>query len=813
MPDAAARGGGEIAVTTRVTGPAADAMDSAGPLLAPVFGVRHFSPGAAVHVERWLDGIDPQVVMIEGPADAGDQFRHLAHAATRPPVALLAYTTSRPLRSLLYPLASYSPEWVALRWAMKNKREVRFIDLPAAVFLEIHQILPAPVPAEGRADVDEAEGAAAAEPAPAPAEKFRDEDHTQAYLDDPYGEIARISGDGDHETWWERNFEHSPDTIAYHQATLEFGRQLRAIRRDSPAREAETLLREAFMRREIRAALTGGRRGAVICGAFHASVLREDLAPMGDEEFATLPRAPSSLTLMPYSYPRLSAQSGYGAGNHAPVYYQMAFDLMKAGQAERIPAQYLSSLAQRLRRIGQVRSSAEVIEAVRLAGGLAAMNGCHVPVLRDLRDAAVTLLGQGDAKVLVDALRELEIGSAVGTLPPGVSRTALHDDFHQSLKTLRLESYIVDKEQKLELDLRENRTVKTREAAFIGRVRSTFLNRLEVMHIGFATLKAREQRGTAKEMWSLRWMPECEIRLAEKSMVANSIENGAAWALSEMLKEATDVGRATTVLLNAANCELADALLVAVKRVQDLSVEEAGFPSAAKGIQDLAQLVRYGNVRDVDPAPLKPVLAQLYLRATLLLHGATVCDDEAVKAVREAIDRVQDAAFLTDGELDAAIDPELWLNAVTEVARSDSRHPFLSGYATALLIERGRIDDEALDREVARRLSPGTEASVGVNWFEGLVQRNRAALFLREALWASLARYVDDLDDEDFRRGLLYLRRAFSSFTPGEIRRVVEILHRLWKGGGEALATALERTLDADEVTKVVGDLDGLELL
>ena len=42
----------------------------------------------------------------------------------------------------------------------------------------------------------------------------------------------------------------------------------------------------------------------------------------------------------------------------------------------------------------------------------------------------------------------------------------------------------------------------------------------------------------------------------------------------------------------------------------------------------------------------------------------------------------------------------------------------------------------------------GTEASVGVNWFEGLVQRNRAALFMRQALWSCLSRYVDDLDDD-----------------------------------------------------------------
>ena len=47
---------------------------------------------------------------------------------------------------------------------------------------------------------------------------------------------------------------------------------------------------------------------------------------MTDKELKALPAVKCSLTLMPYSYYRLSSQSGYGAGNHAPAYYQRLFD-------------------------------------------------------------------------------------------------------------------------------------------------------------------------------------------------------------------------------------------------------------------------------------------------------------------------------------------------------------------------------------------------------------------------------------------------------------------------------------------------------
>jgi hypothetical protein len=759
-----------------------------------VFGVRHLSPMAGIDVRRFLDEKNPKVVLIEGPADATDQLKHLAHPKTRPPVALLAFTKQRPVRTIVYPLAAYSPEWVALRWALEKKREVRFMDLPASVFLKLHQ--------EDEEKTEKLRESLEADAAP--------QDDSQAYIADPYEAIAQLAGEPDHDTWWERNFEHLHEPGAYRLALLEFGKQLREIepepaqigdplrRHFRELRQKETLLREAYMRREIRKYSKDPT--VVVCGAFHASAL--DGQPMTDDEEKALPRTDCVLTLMPYSYLRLSAQSGYGAGNHAPAYFEALYQ--EAAQPRRLPARYFSELSGILRKEGQIRSSAEVIEAIRLADGLAAMNGSSAPALRDLRDAAVTLLGRGEAAPVATALKQVEIGTQIGSLPPGVSRTALQDDFHQLVKTLRLEKFLEDKDQDLELDLREDRFAK--KDAFLDRNRSTFLHRLAVLDIGFAGTLARAQKGTAKEKWRLRWTPECEIRLAERSLQADSIEVCAAFFLSERLKEAADVGAATAVLLHAANCDLHDALAVAMRRVQDLAVDDSAFASIGLGLSNIAELIRYGSVRDVDPAPLRPILQQLFLRATLLVFGACVCADDAIAQIRQAMDRVHEVAFLGP-ELSDGVDADLWLRALGDISDSDNRNPWLSGYATALLLERGQIADELLDAEVQRRLSAGTQASVGIAWFEGLVQRNRAALFMRKALWSTLSAYVDALDDEEFKRTLLYLRRAFSKFDTGEIRRVVGLLAELWQGGGKELARVVDTKLDEKDLADL-GDLD-----
>ena len=114
------------------------------PLLCRVFGVRHLSPAGAFHLQAVLDELKPTAVLVEGPADATPQLPApdpQGHPAA-PGRPGLHHAAAR-RAPILYPLASYSPEWVALTWGLRNKAETRFIDLPASVFLELHHVAPA----------------------------------------------------------------------------------------------------------------------------------------------------------------------------------------------------------------------------------------------------------------------------------------------------------------------------------------------------------------------------------------------------------------------------------------------------------------------------------------------------------------------------------------------------------------------------------------------------------------------------------------------------------------------------------------------
>lgn len=146
---------------------------SGGPLL---LGVRHHGPGSARAVLAALDHARPSAVLVEGPPEGDALLPLAAHGRMRPPVALLAHAVDDPGRAAFWPMADFSPEWVAIRWASAHGVPVRFVDLPAAHSLALTE------PKEDGAE--DGRGI------------------------DPIGVLAEAAGYDDPERWWEDVVEH-----------------------------------------------------------------------------------------------------------------------------------------------------------------------------------------------------------------------------------------------------------------------------------------------------------------------------------------------------------------------------------------------------------------------------------------------------------------------------------------------------------------------------------------------------------------------------------------------------------------------------
>jgi hypothetical protein len=753
----------------------------------PVFGVRHLSPAGAWHLRRALDEQRPKVVLIEGLADASDLIPHLVNSRTKPPVAILAYTCTLPVRTIVYPLARYSPEYQAMLWAKENKARVEFIDLPSDVFLGLQEAMLE----KSLKPKDEEEKEELAEDLAKPEPKRS-----------IYERMAEHAGEPDHETYWERRFEHNLNPEAYRRAIFEFGNALRE-EDDAPAWRAENLVREAYMRKRIESVLAEGiapEKIIAVVGAFHAPVLNGNHPAMTDAEFDSLRRRPSTLTLMPYSFLKLSTQSGYGAGNSAPAYHELVWDMLNAERPDELPMEYLARIARHLREKGTHRSTAEVIEGVRLARTLAAMHEGSAPTLRDLQDAAVTLIGQGEPSVVSEALAHANVGTAIGELPPGVSKTSIQDDFDRLLKTLKLEKYRTAVAQELLLDLRENRHVKTPEAAYLDLNRSTFFHRLKVLGIGFATfVPLREGSTTWAEKWKLQWTPESEIALVEAVLLGETVELATAYTFKTLLEACKGIGAAADIVMGACECGLAASMELARAKLQELASASSEFKAIAHAAFQLSQVARYGDVRKFDPSPLLPLMDELFVQGSLSLFNAAGCDARAAADLTHSLEEMNRVSL----EHHHRVDGCLWIGQLQKLANADDRNPLLSGYACAILLERALIANNDLAREVSRRLSPGVPADLGAGWFEGLASRNRASLLRRQALWVELAQYVKQLDDDQFKRAIVFLRRAFGSFSPQQKRAICENLGEFWGVGAENASEALSTPLSESEEAKL----------
>jgi len=707
------------------------------------FGVRHLSPAGAFHLRRLLDERKPRLVLVEGPSDLNDVLKYIVHPDSVPPVAILAYTQETPVRSLLYPFAEYSPEYIAILWAYQHNVPCRFMDVPAEVFLALGDI--------------SGDGG----------DRF-----------DAYAALDRQAGEDGHDTFWERVLEHTAAPDAYRRGAAEFGRQLRSLTAGREADWAENLVREAYMRRQIADAIAQGcAPGEIVAvtGAYHVEGLKQG-EPMTDEQLAALPRTAASHTLMPYSYYRLSTRSGYGAGNKAPAYFSLVWESLNRGDNLWHARSYLSRLARYQREHGNPVSSAEVIEGVRLAGELAALRGSPVPVLRDLRDAAVTCMGGGSFSAIALAVADTEIGAAIGSLPDGVSRTSIQEDFYRQLRELKLEKYRDLSAQDLPLDLRENRRVKSEKAAFLDLQRSFFLHRLRVLGVSFCQRRsAGQDNATWAESWVLQWTPEAEIQLVEAALKGDTVAQAASFQLRERVERPAGMAGVAEVIEDAFTCGMAGAVGYAARALQAMAVDAAGLEELSATAHRLSVVIQYGGIRRLDSAPLVPILQQIYLRCCLILDASCACDDGGAQEVAEAVARLNAANLAHD-----FLDDTVWLDALGRVSGRDDLNTKLSGYAAAILLERGQMDEGKLALEVSRRLSRAVPAELGAGWFEGLSMKNRFALIARLPLWRSLSDYLDALDDEEFKRALIFLRRAFADFSAREKDEIAENLGEIW---------------------------------
>ncbi len=737
-----------------------------------IFPVRHHSPASSLLISEFISSIKPKLILIEGPSDANQFIGILTDAETDPPVAILAYyfpegELEEP-RYIMYPFASYSPEYVALKQAQALKIKAQFVDIPSSISIQ-----------------------------------FYDRYEQMIGYEEFFNELVSRSGYRSFEEFWEASFESGQmDVEGFSQSMLEFARTLRVKNEEHPTENyKKDVLREHFMAEEIKKCVAEGYKPEeilLVCGAFHAAAFAaETVAP----SYATAelpPEIKTELTVIPYSYPRLSEQSGYGAGNRAPMYYEKVYE--HQGNFTKASLEAMVTFMNHLHFQGYGVSLANVIEANRLAKVLAHMRDKTAPGLEEIREALTACLLHGSSEVVDKFLWNILIGRSVGKVSSKIGKTALQQEFYREINQHKLP--LTDSLQEFILHLTNKTEIST----------SIFLHRLRICQIPFAENKetvasAYDYLASVREKWQTQWTPAVDANLVEKSMLGNSLLEVCARALSGKLKAAQNAQEAAEILLEITICDVKQLLQNALDVCDFLSVEDDDFLSLARACQNLQALASYGSSRDLQSEDFTDMLTRTFNRAVLLIPSACQVSDDAVEQVCLGLTILSDLCSRAP-----VVNKDLFYSTIKEVIDSYTAHPKAAGLAASIAHFSKTIVAEELLICMNQRLSGGNPPLNGAWFLDGFLSLNKIVLVRNLTIVKILDSFIQSIRPDDFVTTLPVLRRAFSELTKSELNYFIEHLSSVYKivepkVVKEEIEGQAEKLKDLAEVSQALDDL------
>ncbi|MBO6934429.1 MAG: hypothetical protein JJ863_05625 [Deltaproteobacteria bacterium] len=752
------------------------------------FPVRHHSPTVAHAVRDTIRARKPKLLFLEAPAEAQHLVPHLADSGTKPPIAI--YSSFRDDDDVLglrdpeddraeptripswYPMTHYSPELIAIRETLRAGGEVVFMDLPHWATM---------VRREG----------AIQEPTSGRTVPGRSALHELVGSRELSERMSRTAG---HRTWdetWDTLFEQqrrgSSDAIeAYRRAIAVY---CAAIRASTPPETLEldgTLPRERHMMATIDRELTERSvdpgDAMVVCGGFHLFLDRADTnAP-------TIPDGTVHTTLVPHSYPRLGQLSGYAAGNRAPAWYRRLFE---GKDPDAILLEHVVAILGRARRKGMRLAAADTLAVVHHAHLLAQLRGRRVPILDDVHDAIITCCCKGDPALeggrLFEAMHHVGTGTRVGQVAAGVGRLPLVRDFRSELERLELSELVEhDEVLKVDLDVREPADAE----------RSALLHRLR--HLGAPIGHLREKAGFGQtlfqEKWRLRWTPELEPALVEKSLLGDTVEAAATVQTREALDRlGHDAGGVARQLLDAVRMALPTLFRDAETQLGEAIDHDERFASLVDAFVALGHLGRRASYREGSDAELGVLRERAYARASFAIAGTVALPDEEQPAAIEGLEALADAILQED-----ALDADLFVTNVRSAA-DNTPSAYLRGAYLGILAEVRQLPvDDVADALAAHAHGPEEVQLEAGDFLGGVLAVSRATLMVgARALVAAVDEVLRAVQRETFLTMAPRMRAAIEELRETQKNLLADEVGRLYGESGDDIRQELSLSTEA----------------
>ncbi|MER6085220.1 DUF5682 family protein [Streptomyces sp. NPDC001833] len=716
--------------------------DPAGPYL---IGVRHHAPSLAAAVPALLDAADPDVLLVELPAELQEWLPWLAHEETRAPVALAAAPADGSGGPAFYPFADFSPELAAVRWAGRSGVPVVACDLPLA-------------------DRGWREGERAPQ-GPGPLSGALRSRLTGRPGDDLWDRLVEAAAPGS-----------APEALR--RAALLTGW---ALREESAVSEVD-LRREEWMRSRLAEATKNGARAALVVGAFHTPALLRPARGAGLHSIcgcrrvgATGPHPPApewTTSLIPYTYALLDERSGYPAGIRDPEWQHMVLEAAgEPGALTDMLTRAAVRICAELRGLGHPSGPADAREITRLAGDLARLRGLPAAGRGELVEAVQTVLAQGEpygrGRAVARAMENVLVGTRVGRPAPKAPRSGLAPAVEAELSELGLPGP-ADGGTARDLRLDPLRSD-------LDRRRELLLRRLTLCSVPYAESRPVTGAGGADALtsrWEVRWTPATAAMLTAAGVRGVTLAQAAEGLLRERSRKERDAGGPTAAqvldgLEQAALCGLAGLVEERLGDTAEVLPGAGTLPELLAGLALLDRL-RTGHIAGLDTdedrtAGAGAVAGLLTAAAVRQVDGLTGSEDPAdAHALLELAHRADLAGGIRLAD------------ALARLAATGS--PLMRGAAGAVRVLLGQEDPGAFGDRVASWVDGAADAESRSALTARLTGLLTAAGRLLEAAAPALEPLVErvsDLSDQDFLARLPALRGGFDTLSPADRERLL----------------------------------------
>lgn len=754
------------------------------------FPIRHHSPACAYHLKQAINAYRPDCILIEGPENAQEQIAVLAHKETKAPVALYYYY--KDTKGLLsedkedyrcyYPFLDCSPELVAVREAEEKGIPARFIDLPYG------EILIGTAEQEG----------------------LRSESEKQNYNDDYLlsrsqylHRLCERTGLRSYEELWEKYFEIG----GLFQETRDFVRlmsvQCGLTRIHTPREEMEKdgcLLRERYMAQQIAEASRSFHKILVVTGGFHTYGLLELLSDENAQKETSgenvlhienrrpiirytgepvrlhgLAEKDQGVYPIAYSMEAADALNGYASGMQSPGFYQQVWDYFQKydapdGAYEAAVLHQLVSAGRQARKKKENLSSYDIICALTMAKGLAALRGKQEPGLYELRDAALSSFVKGECSPSTDMplriLQKLNTGAQTGSLCRDAERPPLILDFEEQCRKYRLKIQAAgQQEATLELFTKKKHLEMSR-----------FFYRMESLETGFAKrtkgadLLNRRDKSRIREVWTYRFSGQVLAVLVDMSMLGGTVEEAARTRLIRQFRESRTSQEAARLMAQGFLMGFLEEQAKMGTHIREVLIEDGDFFSLTKGFSHLRMLYELQELYQVqDEAELEELICICFQKIVQLLPSmAQVKEEQQQECMESCL-----SLYQMTGKNGFTGFRQTLLEAFVRLLKQPKVVPGLEGSVLGLLYGCDSRYEEQIQRTAAGYLQGTAEMQMNSAAFlRGLFYTARDFVFIRESFLGLIDGLLGKLSAEAFMKLLPELRQAFGYFTPLEIDRI-----------------------------------------